>query len=411
MSAAVGAPAYRGSLRERLRAAAGLKGHGPQPTQMVDAHHDFLVGGKWEETAYGPALYMEKVYDDLDIHGDYALSELLDVDRSALAELGCAADPSELLFVDLETTGLNGGTGTLAFLVGAGRFDGRRFVLRQYFLAKPHFEPALLAGFAAFSEGTTAVVSYNGSSFDLPLLQSRYTMSRLDYWLAELGHVDLLHHARRFYSRSLDSCRLKELEASVLGVVRGHDIPGWAVPEVYFRFIREGVVGMMPAVVRHNALDVLSLATLLRRLAGLVSGEPLSLASEAVEVARLAHAAGDVERSLSLHRRALMMTATPGMRDFALARHLKVLKRSGRWQEVRDLCLDEVRCGLATPAVYIEGSKACEHHTGDFKLALRLTERALILARGRRYHEELAESLEKRRARLLRKLARRAGKS
>jgi uncharacterized protein YprB with RNaseH-like and TPR domain len=369
-----------------------------------------LLGGVWEETAHGPALYLEKSYELAEEHGDFGLGEILEVSDGALAQLGCAGRPQDLLFLDVETTGLNGGTGTLAFLIGAARIVGERVVLRQYFLARPHFEPAMLAGLTAFASGVEQIVTYNGSSFDMPLLQSRYTMSRQRGSIVELPQLDLLHPARRFYSRSLESCRLKDLEERVLGVERGSDIPGWAVPQVYFGFVREGTVGLMPAVVRHNALDVLSLMTLLRKIGGLVGGERFVLPSEAIELARLAYVQGKVEESLAFHQAALSLAGAPRLRAYALSRHLQVLKRSKRWLEVRDLCLEEIRLGLASPAVYVEAAKACEHHTGDLRLAVRLIEQALLRTRLRSHHDALLADLEHRRRRLLRKLARRTGK-
>jgi uncharacterized protein YprB with RNaseH-like and TPR domain len=397
----------RKALRSRLRAAVGLAEAAPPTPAVVDTSTDFLVGGTWEDTAHGPALYLERVYDVHHTHGQFALSEIFAF-AEALARLGCNERPEDLVFLDVETTGLNGGTGTLAFLVGAARFQDGTMVLRQYFLPRPHFEPAMLAGLSRFVGGARQVVTYNGSSFDMPLLQSRYTLARLSAHLIELPQFDLLHPTRRFYARSLESCRLKDLESQVLGVDRGSDIPGWAAPQVYFSFVREGVVGMMPAVIRHNATDVLSLVTLLRKIAGLVAGERFTLPAEAIELARLAHLAGDVDSSLAYHRSALNLAAGPRLRDYALSRHLLVLKQARRWPEVRDLCLDEIRSGSASPLVYIEAAKACEHHTRELRLGLRLVEAALLRTRLRSHHESLASELEKRRARLLRKLARAA---
>lgn len=400
----------RDDFARQLRAAAGVSESSIRPPQVADVCADFLVGGVWEDTPHGPALYLERRYDLADGHGSFALSELLEVDREALSQLGCATSPQQLLFLDVETTGLNGGTGTLAFLVGAARLLEDRVVLRQYFLARPHLEPAMLAGLTNFASGTTQVVTYNGSSFDIPLLESRYTLARQTGAVVERPQLDLLHPTRRFYSRSLESCRLKDLEQEILGLERGSDIPGWAVPQVYFSFVREGVVGLMPAVMRHNALDVLSLITLLRKLGGLVAGEPYALPSEAIELARLAYLRGDVDESLALHQAALELSTGPRLRAFALARHLRVLKRSERWPEVRDLCLEEIRRGLATHDVYIEAAKACEHHTGDLKLAMRLVERAILRTQMRTHHGEMLAQLEQRQARLRRKLARRKHK-
>ena len=403
--------APRGELARRLRAAAGVTESQPRQPAVADTCADFLVGGVWEDTVHGPALYLERMYDVSEVHGRFAFSEILDLKIDALSQVGLAAQPRDLLFLDVETTGLNGGTGTLAFLIGVARIRDERVVVRQYFLTRPHFEPAMLAGLTKFADGVEQIVTYNGSSFDIPLLQSRYTMARQSSPIVELPHLDLLHSTRRFYSRSLESCRLKEIEQQILGVDRGMDIPGWAVPQVYFSFIREGVVGLMPAVMRHNALDVLSLITLLRRIGGLVDGDPVKLPSEAIELARLAYAAGNIDQSLEYHQAALRLAAAPQMRAYALAKHLRVLKRANRWAEVRDLCLEEIRQGAGSLMLYVEAAKACEHHTGDLKLAARLVERALLRTRVRSHHEGLLAELEQRHRRIMRKLARRTGQT
>jgi uncharacterized protein len=387
----------------RLRAAVGLEASRAREPSLVDRHSDFLVGGTWEETEFGPALYLEKVYRRGAPHGAFALDELTEMCASTLATMGCQRPLDEVVFLDLETTGLNGGTGTMAFLCGVARFEGSCLRLRQYFLTRPHFEPAMLAGLARFAEGATQIVSYNGASFDLPLLESRYTMVRQTFWPGKVAHLDLLPPARRFYKLSLESCGLKTVESAVLGVERGVDIPGWQVPAVYFRFVQEGVVGMMPAVVRHNALDVLSLVTLLRHLTGLVGGEPFSFSSEAIELARLSQQSGDHERSAELLGRAAALAGTPRLRAHAISLYLKSLKRACSWREARDLCLQELK---VRPELwlYVEASKVCEHRTREHALALELVERALRRAESLSFHQGWQAALQHRRQRLLRKL-------
>ncbi|MPZ22838.1 MAG: hypothetical protein GEU28_04715 [Dehalococcoidia bacterium] len=390
-------------LHERLRLAAGVRERPPRRA-VADAPGNLLAGGRWEDTAAGPALYVERVYDADATHGDFSLSELCEVPGEALSVLGAVADPQRLLFIDLETTGLNGGTGTLAFLVGVARFDGRRLRLRQYFLPRPHEEGALLEGIAAFARGVSQVVSYNGSSFDLPLLETRHTMMRSPFWPEGLGHLDLLHSTRRFYNRALDSCRLADVEFSVLGVRRGSDIAGWTVPAAYHQFVNEGTVGLMPAVFRHNALDVLSLVTLLRRLGGLVAGERVSFPSEALELARLAATHGDMgaaRRYMDVARRSAVDARS---QHLVFWRTLALLKRGSCWPELRDHCLEGLRAGWREPAVYVEAAKACEHRTRELELALKLVDRALLRAGMLTGRAGLVSDLELRRARILRKL-------
>ena len=145
--------------------------------------------------------------------------------------------------MDVETTGLVGGTGTYVFLVGLGTFEDSAFHLRQFFLAGLGGERAMLAAVAEVLAGCRALVSFNGRWFDLPLLETRLTLSRLPALHQGLPHLDLLYPARRLYRRRLPSCRLVSLEEALLGLEREDDIPGCAIPALYFDYVRRGEAG------------------------------------------------------------------------------------------------------------------------------------------------------------------------
>ncbi len=173
-----------------------------------------------------------------------------------------AVDPRGALYLDTETTGLGGGAGVLAFLVGLAWFDADgALVLEQLLLQRPGEEDALLELLRERIEAASVLVTYNGKAFDLPLLRGRCVMNRRPA-LPARPHLDLLHVARRLHKRRLGACRLIGLEADVLGYVRVGDIEGGDVAARYAHYLRSGDEGALAAVVEHNALDVLSMAAL-----------------------------------------------------------------------------------------------------------------------------------------------------
>src|SRR5262249_57224124 len=145
--------------------------------------------------------------------------------------VGQALSAEQLVFLDTETTGLAGGTGTLAFLVGLGRIDGEVLRLRQFFLTGFRGEAALLQAAAAWSAGRQYLVTFNGKSFDAPLLTTRYRLARLPDPFADLHHVDLFHPTRRAVSRQWPDWRPQTPEKRLLGVQPGPDLPAHLLPE------------------------------------------------------------------------------------------------------------------------------------------------------------------------------------
>ncbi|MBN2352732.1 MAG: ribonuclease H-like domain-containing protein [Spirochaetales bacterium] len=192
--------------------------------------------------------------------------------------LSARASAKDLLFFDAETTGLSGGAGNLAFLLGAGHLDGGDFVVEQHFLADFPGEPEFLRLIRPLLDPERVFVSYNGSAFDSHLLVSRFSLNRME--LSFPRQYDILHPSRRLWkskvAAALGSCSLKNVERLVLNVDRGEDIDGAEVPECYFRFLRSGDPSSLEPVFYHNRIDVLSLAGLLHRIESLLR-DPASL--------------------------------------------------------------------------------------------------------------------------------------
>jgi len=263
-------------LRDRLRKLGVHKGAAhiaatPKPKRRRGI--ESLIDGDVIETDYGPTFVHIERYAPDHIHGKFALGEALSQSQAVAAELA-GLDGSEGLdlrraaFIDTETTGLVGGTGTFAFLVGVGTFDDDdHFVLRQYFLRSPDEEPAMLLHIAETLDHCDAIVSFNGRGFDLPLLTTRFTLIRLFPRILTAPHLDLLTPSRRMWRGRLESCSLSSLEDHVLDVRRDQaDISGAFIPDMYFDYLRSGDASEMPRVMYHNVFDILSMVTLSTQL-------------------------------------------------------------------------------------------------------------------------------------------------
>jgi uncharacterized protein len=172
-------------------------------------------------------------------------------------------DPDRFLFLDTETTGLSGGTGMVVFLCGFGFFDGDRFRVVQYFLPDYPDEPLLLHLVAGHITPETIIVSYNGKSFDWPMLSQRWTINRMGIPVPA-DHLDTLHPARSLFRRLGEDCSLTTLEKTVLAFDRGEDVPGYLIPSKYFDYLYDRQPGMIPEIIRHNRLDIISLALVTR---------------------------------------------------------------------------------------------------------------------------------------------------
>lgn len=309
---------------------------------------------------------------------DPRLLSLLALDPT-LAEV----DLRRAVFFDTETTGL-GGAGSLAFLLGMGWFsDDGTFVLEQLLLDDPAAEPALLARLREVTTEAALYVSFNGKSFDLPLLQSRCIMNRQPA-LAARPHLDLLHVARRVHKRRLSRTNLRALEEEVLGFERGEgDVAGADIPARYAHYLRTGEADALEGVIVHNGWDVLSMAALVG-----VYGEPLGALSglDLLGVAETLKRARDLDGALSAVERVLASEPSPD------ALHVRAKLHKARGDRARALVdFEAVVAEVGDPKVCLELCKLYEHHTKDYQKALEL------LARGT---GETDVAVERRRARL-----------
>ncbi|MEZ4769896.1 MAG: ribonuclease H-like domain-containing protein [Caldilineales bacterium] len=374
-----------------------------------------LVGGRIVETAFGPCHVVETRFPLDEARGGWPLGAALAIDGAAVAacsrnEEMAAFDFRRAAFIDTETSGLSGGAGTFAFMVGIGTFEesggageresgrekgeegkegnegkGTEYVVRQVFMENPGQERALLRAVAEVLARCTGLVSFNGRAFDAPLLENRYLLNREPSPLQGLLHFDLLPAARQRWRLRLPSRSLGSLEHDILGFERSEeDVPGWLIPSIYQQYARGGdavtpqVLGDVARVFYHNLHDIVNMAPLAAILCapfqagGLLPDDlhPVDL----VCIARCFEELAWHEQGETTYRLALGRTLPPDVRAEALRRLGWMLKRQERRAEAADLWQDWITSVPGhdiTP--YVELAKHHEWHDSDLSAARKWT--------------------------------------
>lgn len=386
-----------------------------------------LAGAREIDGPLGKALVVERHYAPADWHGSLQLRDarVTPEDVALIANDPAAADAprARILYLDLETTGLSGGAGTVAFLVGCAlsREDGS-FVIRQYVLPSFAAERALIAAVSEWARSEAAVlVTYNGRTFDVPVMETRWAFHRLRSPWDELPHLDMLHVARRLWSRKHGrepqrspwdepvedgGCRLVTLERALFEVERVGDVPGFEIPARYFDFVRRGDWGVLEPVLHHNRLDLLSLAGVTARAARLLRSGATACgrAEEAALVGRELHRRGELAEAEACYRRGLddLRPGHPLVGE-TLAGLARMLRSQRRYDEAAACWTDLTALRGIRLALRQEATEALAVH---FEHRRRDLERAQRWAEQTTGHTRTAASrLERRLERLKRKLS------
>lgn len=368
--------------------------------------------GEVVENEHGSHYQMERHYEAHRRHGSADIGALSELPEALLDAIGGGEIPSSpprrWAFLDTETTGLAGGSGTYAFLIGVGRICPEGFRVRQFFMREYSEEKSLLAALTTHLNEFDTLVTYNGKTYDQPLLETRYRMNRDKPPFARLPHLDLLHGCRRLWKLRFESCRLVHLENEILGVERQGDLPGEMIPYVYFEYLRTREVNRLVPIFHHNAIDILTLACLtaivpsvFRSASDCESPERLGLrrGDEMLGVARWLVAAGETERGLALLRRSIDL----GLRDELLFRTMwdvaLLEKKLARPQRAVEILADLAACRNPLRVRALEAlAKHYERVERNYSLSLDFVLQAL------KY--EPSAGLEHRRVRLEKRLAR-----
>jgi uncharacterized protein YprB with RNaseH-like and TPR domain len=405
----------RGRLR-RMGVRRGMLKARSRPRRRGPAIEE-LLPGQVAHTDHGPFFLYREGHELDATHGHHTLADLLahppqDAALLARDERLAGVDFRRMAFIDTETTGLAGGTGTYAFLVGVGVFEEDGFAIHQFFMRDYDEELAMLHALGELLDRLEAVVSFNGKSFDLPLLETRFIMARQLPRLVDAPHLDLLPVARRFWKYRLDSCALSSLETEILGVRRTQDdVPGWLIPSLYVDYARSGDAREMPRIFYHNAQDILSLVTLAARMCDLFA-TPLPVEADVpgedmYGLARLLHDLGQSDRAEAAFEQAALTCQGTPVREMAMRDLAYLLKRQERREEAL-LWWQELVEGEAAVYACEELAKHYEWHDQDLSQAIAWTERGIALAKawapGPNRRDTLAE-LDHRLERLNRKLS------
>lgn len=348
-----------------------------------------VLGGEWRYRASGRTLMVERFYGENWCHGGIPLADLYGVDPKWVAVLAGNAgfagfDPERTLFLDTETTGLAGGAGTYVFLVGIGSFQAGRFRIRQLFLPDFDSEPAFLQEFLELLRGQAPgssfryLVSFNGKSYDLNLLENRLVLQRLERPFRELDHLDLLYPSRALWRGQFEDCALQTLERRVLSLRRRGDIPSFLIPRLYFDYLREGRLNGFREVFEHNRLDLLTLVSLLTCVGKLLESPRPGLPLDPVSAARLVAMRGNLEEAAGLLQQALS-AGRWAHREADLRLELALLsRRLGRGNQALGLLRQVLRLHPHPPLqAFEEAAKILEHERRDFEAALDIVRQGL----------------------------------
>jgi uncharacterized protein YprB with RNaseH-like and TPR domain len=281
------------------------------PAQRAPKGIEEYVEGRVQKNVWGEFFLARQALPFGRPYGKYRIGDLATADLTPLNLLldgAVVSEARQLVYLDAETTGLAGGTGTLSFLIGIGAVEGSQFVIRQFFLRDYPEEKAALAAVAEALEPFQGIVTFNGKTFDIPLLETRYALARMKSPFSRLVHLDALHPARRLWRLRLESCRLTDLEGAILGIAREGDVEGSEIPEIYFDYLRTGNAQGLQPVFYHNALDVVTLAALVLELARIL-GDPdhrtLTSSLDLFSLSRMLERARATERSVATCQQAL----------------------------------------------------------------------------------------------------------
>lgn len=294
----------------------------------------------------------------------------------------------DAVFLDCETTGLSSGSGTLAFLLGLVQIAPQGLRVHQFLLTRFHAEPVLLAEASRALAGRQTLVTYNGKTFDRPLLASRYRLARLADPLSCLTHVDLLHPTRRAFANHWPDCRLQTVEARLLGFLRSDDLPSAWVPQAWFNWMRDGATGELPRVLQHNRWDLLSLVALASALQRCYE-DPVAHHASTVSTLRHRRDEGHAYRYLLANRARLDHEA--------LLELARLARRQNHWGLAVGIW-EQLAAQKKHPQALEHLAKYYEHREPDLPLALRFTRELAAIA-------PHSHALRHREQRLLKKLA------
>jgi uncharacterized protein len=353
-----------------------------------------VIRGEEIVSDFGKFFIVHGRHEGSSKHGSRRIREIAALDMKAaailannddIASCGC----NDALFLDTETTGLAGGTGTFAFLIGVGWFEDDTFRTQQIFARDFSEERACLSFLLKMAREKSFLVTYNGKAFDLGLLTTRFILNRLPDNLSTMPHLDLLHPARRLFGHRLENNRLSTMEKDIIGLHRQGDIPGSEIPQRYFDWLRYRDPGLLQEVFEHNRLDVISMASLAVYLAEILSPKPDTAKKEHFDLlaaARLLLDRGNLPNARTILE--ALINSHEAHVAFEARKNLSLIyKRHGYWNDAikiwETILLDDPGNFFAVN----ELAKYLEHRERNFRKAMQIVSNALASHRFRTVFE------------------------
>jgi uncharacterized protein YprB with RNaseH-like and TPR domain len=318
----------------------------------------------------------------------------------------------ESVFVDLETTGLSGGTGTFAFLIGIGHIELDHIIVRQYLIPDFNHEWLALNYLNNLFLSFRNIVSFNGKSYDIPLLKNRFILNKIDSIIEDFDHIDILHLARRLWKRRLKECDLQNLENKILNRKRENDIPGELIPQIYFEFIQKRNAFLLKDILEHNFLDIVNLILLTIKIGRIIHNpiEELRFTDDLFSLAKYYSKNNLLDEALPLYQ--YLYQENPGsiLGKEALFGLAILHKKKNQLEITANLMKKLLKSQKDHPLAVIELAKYYEHRVRDLSAALEVVDQSLKyfelskqLERDTDLHD-IEEDLKYRRKRLIRKI-------
>lgn len=348
---------------------------------------DKLVPGQVVEDENGGFFLYAQDFPLDTPHGPLPLGAVLESTPEHIALSACDSeledfDPRSAIFMDCETTGLSGGTGTMAFLVGIGYFTETGFRLEQCFMRDYDDEEPMLRYLDGLFRNAATIVTFNGKSFDVPLLRTRFISNRIPFRLDGAVHYDLVHAARRLWRLRLKDCSLTNIERRVMGLERHGDVPGADIPQIWFDYLRTRDACDVKRVFYHHRMDILSLVTMTAMLASCLGAAPeeeIDFVEDRLSIVRLHYRQKHFDVAAQHARRLLESETDDYVRRECLELMGYAFKRLEDWDrmvEAWSLMLRDYPDALLARA---ELAKYHEHRSKNLNEACRICEETLQL--------------------------------
>lgn len=382
-----------------------------EKTKLVRKPIEEIVPGREIQTNFGSLFSLEHIYPQSYLHGIQPLFPSKPI--GGLARWARVPELSEksldqFIFLDTETTGLSGGTGTMAFMVGVARYQNGHLMMEQFFLRSPAEEAALLAGLEHFCDGMAAVISYNGKTFDIPILNTRYILQGFTSPFEDLPHLDLLHLTRRIWKARLEQCNLGNIEQHILQLQRSVDeVPGYLVPEYYAQYLYDGNAEPLRGIFYHNEQDVLSLAALFALFSDILddpSNWDNTSPQDLTALGHLLERMGELDQAVNVYRKSVQAADSTASRVDPLLAHAKLHKKRREFEQAVELW-EQAAMENSIEALE-ELAKFYEHQARQVEIALNYTNRALELLAEMPFSASLQQDFFHRQQRLKDKLQR-----